>query len=51
MEAEILGKTLTYIEAKILVDCMADTVAKVEAEHLGYTLGDVEVFKLADAVA
>ena len=35
MEAEILGNTLTYVEAKTLVDSMADTVGKVEAENLG----------------
>ena len=30
---------------------MAESVAKVEAENLGYTLGDVKVLTLADAVA
>ena len=51
VEAEIRGNTLTYVEANILVDSMAETVAKLEAENLGYTLGDVKVLTLAEAVA
>jgi len=38
---ETLSDTLSNMEAKQLVDALAATLAEVEAETVGYTLGDL----------
>ena len=50
-EAEKLVNTLTYLEAKILVDSLADTVAEEEADTPGNTLTYVEAKILVDSMA
>ena len=49
-EAEKLANALTYLKAKILVDSLADTVAKAEADTLGNTLTNVEAKILVDSI-
>ena len=42
--------TLGDMEAKAMVDILADTIAEIEAETLGETLGDVETEALVDTL-
>ena len=51
LRAEKIRDTLVNVEAKTLVDMLADSVEKEGIETLGETLRDVEYRALVDTVA
>ena len=51
MESDTLCNTLSDVEAKALLDMVADTVAAVKKEKYGKTLVDVKAKALVDTLA
>ena len=51
MQGEIIANPVGDVEAKALVDTLAEILPKTKAETLGDTLGDDETLALVDALS
>jgi len=51
LQAEIIANTLGDVEAKALVDTLAEILTETETETMGDTLGDDETLALVDGLS